>query len=307
MKIQRDYEPTSTTLLIHLGGLGDLCLSESTIYSLNLSLESLPVALGYRRFLRLFDPLFFRIESIDARPWLSLFSVNPPETLWKRIIFIGKDRRMALRDRWQNHSIDPLIFIDMYPDESNTVAPAVHVEDYQLGQLAYYCINGVKKSVPRRKGRRIVLYIEKGFEKKKWPVGNFIHLYAILKDKGIGVTLLAQREVAPDIPGSLCIDDLSDVQTFFSEGGVIVSNDSGIAHLAGISGLATVTIFGQFDPAVWHPRGPSVTLRMDGSFPPPDFVASIASDLVNGDGTEGRPLFRCSSTSLNDRIGLWLS
>jgi hypothetical protein len=34
-----------------------------------------------------------------------------------------------------------------------------------------------------------------------------------------------------------------------------------MAHLAGACGLATITIFTAFDPAVWHPRGRNTSLR----------------------------------------------
>ncbi len=40
-----------------------------------------------------------------------------------------------------------------------------------------------------------------------------------------------------------------------------MSNDSGMAHLAGVCGLTTMTIFTAFDPAVWHPRGRNISLR----------------------------------------------
>ena len=40
-----------------------------------------------------------------------------------------------------------------------------------------------------------------------------------------------------------------------------MSNDSGMAHFAGICGLLTITIFSDFDPAIWHPRGENISLR----------------------------------------------
>jgi ADP-heptose:LPS heptosyltransferase len=39
-----------------------------------------------------------------------------------------------------------------------------------------------------------------------------------------------------------------------------VGNDSGVAHLAAAIGCPTVVIFGPSDPAVWAPRGKSVTI-----------------------------------------------
>jgi ADP-heptose:LPS heptosyltransferase len=55
-------------------------------------------------------------------------------------------------------------------------------------------------------------------------------------------------------------EDLIETKRFFSEGGVFISNDSGMAHLAGVSGLFTITIFTDFNPAAWHPRGRNISL-----------------------------------------------
>jgi heptosyltransferase-2 len=37
-----------------------------------------------------------------------------------------------------------------------------------------------------------------------------------------------------------------------------VGNDSGVAHLAGLLGLPTVSLFGPTDPAIWAPLGRAV-------------------------------------------------
>jgi ADP-heptose:LPS heptosyltransferase len=63
------------------------------------------------------------------------------------------------------------------------------------------------------------------------------------------------------IQDKISIEDLADVQTFFNAGGIFLSNDSGMAHFAGICGLFTITIFSDFDPAIWHPRGENISLR----------------------------------------------
>ena len=67
----------SAILLIHLGGLGDVCLSESTFHSLNVHFEGNVHALGYKRFLALFDHYFAQVLSVEERSWLWLFSDLP--------------------------------------------------------------------------------------------------------------------------------------------------------------------------------------------------------------------------------------
>ncbi len=276
-----DYEET---LLIHLGGLGDMCLSESAFFSLSEYFGEGIVALGYTRFLRLFECYFKRIERVELAKWLPLFSQNKPDIKWKRIVFIGKDRGGALRKKWGKMSRDPMIFIEMYPEKEGSRIQGVedsserkhnvrecvfrvspqrkcHVEDFQLLQLEGYGVEARKREITMNRSKRIILYPEKGFKKEKWAYENFIELYRALKDKGADVYMLASIGLEKELEGALFFEELTDVKGFFEAGGIFVSNDSGMAHLAGMCGLYTVTIFTDFDRDVWHPRGYGIWLQ----------------------------------------------
>jgi len=143
-------------LLIHLGGLGDCCLSESVFCSVSRHYAAPVVGLGTKRFLSLFEGYFARVHGIESARWLYLFSSKPADITWERIVFIGKDREGSLRERWQRFSRSPLVFIDMYPDgafgEGGTRAAraSTHVEDHQLAQLPAYAIEAVKRRPPPR-------------------------------------------------------------------------------------------------------------------------------------------------------------
>jgi len=306
---------SNEVLLIHMGGLGDMCLSESTFLSLSQHFQKNISALGYPRFFNFFQGYFKTIYSIESAKWLYLFSNNQSETTWKRIVFIGKDRNGELRERWQTISEERLIFIDMYPDsafgtiseepgieeqeveklrsleiESNKhetrnvnkflrYAPSIlrgsdatedgcamphapiHIEDYQLMQLEQYCIRPVKKEITPRPRNRVILYPEIGVTKSKWGHENFVELFHSLKKRGIEVYILESLGLDLAIQDTISIEDLADVQTFFNAGGIFLSNDSGMAHFAGICGLLTITIFRDFDPTIWHPRGENISLR----------------------------------------------
>jgi ADP-heptose:LPS heptosyltransferase len=267
-------------LLIHLGGLGDVCLSESTFFSLSRAFGERPVGLAYPRFLKLFGGYFKRIEDAGSAGWMHLFADSPENhgiAPWKRIVFIGKDRSGRLRQRWQYLSREPLLFIDMYPGEERpSVAgaseannpdgsdriEALHVEAFQLRQLSHHGIAPLRKPIVPVSARRIVLYPERGFSKRKWSVENFLALNEALTEKGVEVTILAPGELKGNLPNPMVIDDLGDVARFLSEGGIFVSNDCGVAHLAGALGMASVTIFHEYNPAIWHPRGRNVSLRV---------------------------------------------
>lgn len=263
-------------LLIHLGGLGDMCLSESTFLSLSRHFEGNIEALGYTRFLKLFDKYFLKINRIESIKWLHLFSDHCPDIVYKQIIFIGKDREGNLRKRWKGFSREPLIFIEMYPEEDRLiihnsqvtnetnkkhVADDVHVEDYQLAQLAQYGIHAIKKEIKPKPLSRTILYPEKGFQKDKWPLENFVEIYNSLKSKDINVHILESLGMNIDIQDKISFQELSDIKEFFLEGGIFISNDSGMAHLAGMCGLFSITIFIDFNPLIWHPRGRFLAFR----------------------------------------------
>jgi ADP-heptose:LPS heptosyltransferase len=264
-------------LLIHLGGLGDVCLSESLFLSFQKQFGNSLIGLGNKRFLDLFKEYFKRVEGVESRKWLYLFSEKLSGPRWRRIIFIGKDRENILRNRWQAHSEEKIIFIDMYPENTFGVAATgfgspdlgdtskVHIEDYQLAQLTLYEVEPLKKTIPWKKSARVILYPEKGFEKEKWHHDNFVNLYHALKVHDIDVVVLESLGLSVNVDNKVFFEDLAGVKRFFSKGGIFVSNDSGMAHLAGASGLFTITIFVGFDPVIWHPRGRNVTFMQDKS------------------------------------------
>ncbi|NLT21527.1 MAG: glycosyltransferase family 9 protein [Syntrophorhabdus sp.] len=258
-------------LVVHLGGLGDVCLSESVFLSLRRHFGDRLVALGNRRFLDLFGGYFVRTHGVESRHWLYLFSEKLTGPRWGTIVFIGKDRHGSIRARWKAHSIREPVFIEMYPegafgapcldDEAIVPGETVHIEDYQLRQLSRVGIEPARKEIVPKGARRVILYAEEGFSKEKWPVENFVALREMLGGAGVDVCLMRPPEESLTVEGSLFFEDLADVKEFFGGGGVFVSNDSGMAHLAGASGLTTITIFTGFDPAVWHPRGRNTSLR----------------------------------------------
>ena len=280
-------------LLIHLGGLGDVCLSESLFLSFQKQFGDCLVGLGNKRFLDLFKEYFKRVEGVESRKWLYLFSEKLNGPRWRQIIFIGKDTEGILRNRWRAHSEEKIIFIDMYPENAFAMGatvcgssepeytPKVHIESYQLAQLTQYGIGPLQKIPLWEKSPRVILYPEKGFEKEKWHHDNFVHLYQSLKSHDIDVILLESLGLSINVEDKVFIKDLTEVKRFFSEGGIFVSNDSGMAHLAGASGLLTITIFTNFDPAIWHPRGRNVALVQGRDIPDLLFLEKLITQTMN--------------------------
>ncbi len=293
-----------------MGGLGDMCLSESTFLSLSEHFQKNISALGYSRFFTFFQGYFKTINSIESAKWLSLFSDYPSENTWRSIVFIGKDKNCDLRRRWQALSREDMIFVDMYPDSAfgvvssqsevhspetedyqlkthylnlntastqcplisapssspSTLCPQpsapIHVEDYQLAQLEQYGIKPLKKAITTLPRDRVVLYPEASITKSKWGQENFTELWYSLKERGVEAHILESLGLNLPISDKLVIQDLADIKKFFKAGGIFVSNDSGMAHFAGICGLNTITIFSDFNPIIWHPRGRNISLRL---------------------------------------------
>ena len=204
-----------------MADLGDVCLSESTFYSLFSHFGKKVDAVGYKRFLGLFDQYFARVLSVDDRSWLWLFSDLPCDKRWQQVLLIGKDKRGEIRNRLGAVSTKPPLLIDMYPEEEMT-----HVEDYQLTQLARLGIKPQKKEIRKLSRNRIILYPERGYTKKKWPYEHFIALYYLLKDKGVDVALLEAPDMEPSLNDSRRFDDLKDTVRFLGDGGLFFSNDS---------------------------------------------------------------------------------
>lgn len=285
----RMHDSRDEVLVVHLGGLGDMCLAESVFLSLRRHFGACLAGLGNRRFFNLFSTYFTRLYGVESRHWLYLFSERMTGPDFRRIIFIGKDRQGSIRKRWALYSREELIFIDMYPDgafpDPGMDAPSlsyerVHVEDYQLRQLKAFGIEPEAAGSGEPRPGPVVLYPEKGFTKGKWPLENFVAVREMIEKDGIGTVVLKPSDVG--FPGeTIVIEELGKVKELFSSASVFVSNDSGMAHLAGACGLMTITVFTEFDPAVWHPRGRNISLRTGIDDISPEAIARAIKALTS--------------------------
>ena len=262
-------------LLVHMGGLGDVCLSESTILSITRHLGGTLQAVGNRPVLEPFREYFTTIESIDGRKWASLFSNGLSAPRLPRVVFIGKDRSGAFRRRIAGLASET-VFIDMYPE-----GQVVHVEDYQLGQLAAYEISPVRKAIRVKRGRRVVIYAERAYKKRKWPAESLLEVREQLQARGIETVLVVQPGLSlPEGAAARVFEGLSDIADFFSSGGIFLSNDSGMAHFAGRCGMYPVTLFFDADPDVWRPSAGKV-LRCSGVEPDAEGVALLVVSALD--------------------------
>ena len=127
----------------------------------------------------------------------------------------------------------------------------------------------------------MILYPEKGFEKEKWHHENFVNLYHSLRAHNVDVIVLEPLGLSLNVDHKVFFEDLTEIKHFFSTGGIFVSNDSGMAHLAGAMGLFTITIFAGFDPAIWHPRGRNISLIQGRDTLDLSFLEKLITQIVN--------------------------
>ncbi|MEO7653285.1 MAG: glycosyltransferase family 9 protein [Bryobacteraceae bacterium] len=93
--------------------------------------------------------------------------------------------------------------------------------------------------------------------RKRWPRPQFQATAAGLS-KHFSVDWCAGPE--EQFPGAIRIDNLYELACWLAGARVYIGNDSGISHLAAATGVPVIVLFGPTDPAVWAPRGPSVTV-----------------------------------------------
>jgi lipopolysaccharide heptosyltransferase II len=104
---------------------------------------------------------------------------------------------------------------------------------------------------------------------KLWPVDRVAELCHLLAADGVRVILLgapADAEVAAAVtataPAASLVgrDSAALLPAVLAELDVLVSGDTGVAHLAAALGTPVVALFGPTDPALSAPRGPAVVM-----------------------------------------------
>jgi ADP-heptose:LPS heptosyltransferase len=118
----------------------------------------------------------------------------------------------------------------------------------------------------------VVLAPGAGWAGKRWPVERFAALASRLRDAGHVVVVtgaaaeddLVARVAAPSGARALVGDDLAGAISLCARARLVVSNDSGLAHLAAAAGTPVVALFSATNPELTGPLGPRVTVLRAG-------------------------------------------
>ena len=131
---------------------------------------------------------------------------------------------------------------------------------------------------------------------RRWPAERFSAVAAMLADRVGCVALTGSRYELPvtalvrdrldgaarrrvvDLAGQTPLGTLA---ALLARSSVVVSNDTGVAHLAAAVGARTVTVFGGSHRRRWEPRGPwAVGVGVDGDWPPVEDVLNALDTML---------------------------
>jgi SAM-dependent methyltransferase len=132
---------------------------------------------------------------------------------------------------------------------------------------------------PSPSARPIVLHPGSGSPSKNWPRARFLEVARLLEGLGptawvlgpaeeeVGTVAAVEAAIAGAAPDTVIWRSLPlpELARRLAGSRLFVGNDSGVAHLAAAVGCPVVVLFGASDPAVWAPRGRSVSVVGDGA------------------------------------------
>ncbi len=124
-----------------------------------------------------------------------------------------------------------------------------------------------------KKKRYILIHPGSGSKTKNWSLNNFIELIKYIRGRYDielrVITGYAEKDMmmklgnAENTIGDIEIqhnEKLSDIVDLLTGSSIFIGNDSGISHLAGLTGTASIVLFGPSDPRIWKPIGDNISI-----------------------------------------------
>jgi heptosyltransferase III len=133
----------------------------------------------------------------------------------------------------------------------------------------FWARHGVKKG-----SKILAIHPGSGSRRKNWEPEKFagvadwaggcaeILLVSGPAEEGSAESMRAIKRARPILADGLSLPRLA---ALIAECSAYLGNDSGITHLAALTGIPTVAVFGPTDPAVWGPAGPAVHIVAPGN------------------------------------------
>lgn len=277
-------------LIFHSGALGDfvvtwpIAMAASRLYAQS---RVIYVVSGEKSALA---ERLLRVDAIDSETgWHELFSESPnlSERTWKTIdgAHFALSFVASANDRWSENftRLAPEAHLIHLQTKAPEQSPQLHVTQYLLQQLrpapALYSAtaqmlkwvreHGIGTHIAKRDAP-IVIHPGSGAPRKCWPADRFVELAERLSADGKSVRFVlgeVEREQWPveridrlrAVANVAQPTNYSELYDLIASARAFVGNDTGPTHLAAISGVPTVAIFGS-DPTRWAPIGPRVNI-----------------------------------------------
>jgi heptosyltransferase-2 len=220
----------------------------------------------------------------DPRPELAVILPNSFEaalTAWywgarRRVGFAAGGRGWLLtdavrRDGAVRHQVDEyLLLAEHCGVEVATREPALTPPGAETAERAEALRLLEETGAPSPPGQRVAIHLGAAYGAAKlWPPARVAELGRLLTERGHVPILLgapSDAEVAAAIIAAAPVASLVGrdrpalLPALLSEFDVVVSGDTGVAHLAAALGVRVVTLFGPTDPRLSAPRGRTTVL-----------------------------------------------
>jgi heptosyltransferase III len=258
------------TLVYQSGALGDFLSILPLLRTWKENTQSQIILLGRPQYgaLAQMAGLIDEIYDIDKKDSLVFFSESEPQKIKELLssyshclLFAKKDSSLVITIK--KYFPGTVLVQDPFP------STGIHIIDYHFQLIKSFnflhsrfsifpSLELLKKEQFFATGA-VAIHPGSGSQKKNWAFSNYLQVAQRLRNKGftiIWITGPAESHFSFPIWDRVCNSwPLSELVNLLSQSTLYIGNDSGITHLAAVSGCAVIAVFGPSDPVMWSPRG----------------------------------------------------
>jgi len=250
------------TLVVHTGGVGDFICALPALKSLGQATTLEIAGIPERAALAQHAGIASAVYNLDQTDFHTVFA-SPSERLrqfcqgYDAAIVWMDDRDQAIQRGLQHAGIPSVLC-------HRGIPPAhwnLHASEWYARCLGVTIeLPFLLHQAPRSPAGPVVLHPGSGDPGKNWPLASYMAMADALSEAGHTVHWCAgPAETDIRIPGHVLSPmPLTELAHVLSQSRLFLGNDSGISHLAAVTGCITLSIFGPTDPCVWRPIGPRV-------------------------------------------------
>jgi len=253
-----------TRLFIHTGALGDFLMAWPALWSLKKNLPGHTFYWAGKKDYELWTrPLgILPCPPAQRRALLQLYREGdrPADLKGFHIIRFGlvqPEHKFSHPDFWFLPGIVPGRFVPLRDVFASALLEAgVGFDNQWPSKFRRLFCGGMSPG----KGKTALIFPGSGHRAKRWPLVQFLELAAWLRKQGLCPVFVlgpVEREQGVEVRGFdvLRPESLSALQEALGQARLVVGNDCGPMHLAGMLGLPGLVLFGPTSARQWGPLG----------------------------------------------------